>query len=366
METPFLEKQIRFPLSNRTVTVKYALVHACYWLLVTGFFLYEKRYLIYKASLNYFAICVIGRVVLLIVIAYLNLHYFLPKYLLKKKYGQYFGLVLLSILGYLLVQCLFDYYLYGYVIGPMRNSNLLEAISYNFFSTLWYLALMVALKLSIDWYEQQRILQKIVVEKLNAEVNFLRSQVNPHFLFNILNNLYALTLKKSDLAPEVVLKLSEMMEYMLYDSDDSTVSLDKEISYLHNYIELERIRYDNNPDISLEVAGNPDGKEIAPLLLLPLLENAFKHGVSRKSDKGWLHGKIRVGPSALEVTIENSKSNASWNASSNAALKDSKGGIGLANLRKRLELLYPSRHSLRIDDQQERFSVFMEINLANT
>jgi two-component system LytT family sensor kinase len=97
-----------------------------------------------------------------------------------------------------------------------------------------------------------------------------------------------------------------------------------------------------------------------------LLENAFKHGVSRKSDKGWLHGKIRVGPSALEVTIENSKSNASWNASSNAALKDSKGGIGLANLRKRLELLYPSRHSLRIDDQQERFSVFMEINLANT
>ncbi|MGN7887613.1 sensor histidine kinase [Dyadobacter sp. 22481] len=361
METPFLERQIRFPLLNRTVTVKYALVHACYWLLVTGFFLYEKRYLIYKASLNYFTICVIARVALLIVIAYLNLHYFLPKYLLRKRYGRYFGLVLLSILGYLLVQCLFDYYLYGYVIGPLRNSNLIEAISYNFFSTLWYLALMVALKLSIDWYEQQRILQKIVVEKLNAEVNFLRSQVNPHFLFNILNNLYALTLKKSDLAPEVVLKLSEMMEYMLYDSDDSTVSLDKEISYLNNYIELERIRYDNNPDISLEVAGNPDGKEIAPLLLLPLLENAFKHGVSRKSDKGWLHGKIHVGPSALEVTIENSKSNTAWSA----AAKDGKGGIGLVNLRKRLELLYPSRHSLRIDDQQERFSVFMEINLAN-
>lgn len=361
METPFLEKQIRLPLSNRTITVKYALVHACYWLLVTGFFLYEKRYLIHKASLNFFAICVIARVVLLIVIAYLNLHYFLPKYLSRKKYGQYFGLVLLSILAYLLVQSFFDYYLYGYVIGPMRNSNIVEALSYNFFSTLWYLALMVALKLSIDWYEQQRILQKIVVEKLNAEVNFLRSQVNPHFLFNILNNLYALTLKKSDLAPEVVLKLSEMMEYMLYDSDDSTVSLDKEISYLHNYIELERIRYDNNPDISLEVAGNLDGKEIAPLLLLPLVENAFKHGVSRKSEKGWLHGKIRVGPSALEVTIENSKSNPVWNA----AAKDSKGGIGLANLRKRLELLYPSRHSLRIDDQQERFSVFMEINLAN-
>lgn len=358
MDTSFLEKQVRFPLSNRTVNVKYALVHAGYWLLVTGFFLYEKRYLIYKASLNYFAICVMGRIALLIVIAYLNLHYFLPKYLLRKQYLKYFGMVLLSIIAYLLIQCLFDYYLYGYVIGPMRNSNWMESVSYNFFSTLWYLALMVALKLSIDWYEQQRILQKIVVEKLNAEVNFLRSQVNPHFLFNILNNLYALTLKKSDLAPEVVLKLSEMMEYMLYDSDNSTVSLDKEISYLHNYIELERIRYDNNPDISLDVAGDPDGKEIAPLLLLPLLENAFKHGVSRKSEKGWLHGKIHVKPSALEVTIENSKSAHSG--------KETKGGIGLANLRQRLELLYPSRHSLRIDDQQEHFTVFMEINLANT
>lgn len=356
MEKAFFEKQVRLPFSNRPVTVKYALVHACYWLLVTGFFLYEKRYLIVKASLNFFAICVIARVVLLMVIAYLNLHYFLPRYLLKKRYARYFGLVFVSILGYLFIQSFFDYYLYGYVIGPLRNSNLAEAVSYNFFSTLWYLALMVALKLSIDWYEQQRILQKIVVEKLNAEVNFLRSQVNPHFLFNILNNLYALTLKKSDLAPEVVLKLSEMMEYMLYDSDDTTVSLDKEISYLHNYIELERIRYDNNPDIFIEVAGNPDGKEIAPLLLLPLVENAFKHGVSRKSDHGWLHGKIHVGPSAIEVTIENSKS---------TAARESKGGIGLANLRKRLELLYPSRHSLRIDDQQERFSVFMEINLAN-
>lgn len=357
MDTPFLERQVRFPLSGRTVSAKYALVHAGYWILVTGFFLYEKRYLIYKASLNYFAICVTARIALLIVIAYLNLHYFLPQYLLKKRHGKYFGAVLVSIFGYLLVQCLFDYYLYGYVIGPLRNSNLIEALSYNFFSTLWYLALMVALKLSIDWYEQQRILQRIVVEKLHAEVNYLRSQVNPHFLFNILNNLYALTLKKSDLAPEVVLKLSEMMEYMLYDSDNTTVSLDKEITYLHNYIELERIRYDNNPQISLDVAGNPDGKEIAPLLLLPLVENAFKHGVSKKSEHGWLRGQITVGPSALEVTIENSKSVHTANAA--------KGGIGLANLRKRLELLYPSRHSLRIDDQQERFIVCMQISFIN-
>ncbi|NIJ52775.1 sensor histidine kinase [Dyadobacter arcticus] len=350
-----LDKQVRFPFSSRPVTAKYALVHAAYWILITGFFMYEKRYLIYKASLNYFTLCVVGRITLLILIAYLNLHYFLPRYLLKKRYLKYFSLVILSILCYLVVQCLFDYYLYGFIIGPMRNSNWIETLSYNFFSTMWYLALMVALKLSIDWYEQQRILQKILVEKLNAEVNFLRSQVNPHFLFNILNNLYALTLKKSDQAPEVVMKLSEMMEYMLYDSDDPKVALDKEISYLHNYIALERIRYDNNPDISFEVAGNPDGKEIAPLLLLPLLENAFKHGLSKKAENGWLHGKINVNQSVLEVTVENNKS---------ATLPaEGKGGIGLENLRKRLELLYPASHLLRIDDTKDSFKVFMEIKL---
>jgi two-component system LytT family sensor kinase len=351
----FLDKPVRFPFSNRSVPAKYAIVHVAYWILVTGFFMYEKRYLIYKASLNFFAICVAGRITLLILIAYLNLHYFLPRYLLQKRYLKYTGMVLLSILGYLIAQSLFDFYLYGYVIGPMRNSNLAEALWYNFFSTMWYLALMVALKLSIDWYEQQRILQKILVEKLNAEVNFLRSQVNPHFLFNILNNLYALTLKKSDQAPEVVLKLSEMMEYMLYESDDPKVALDKEISYLRNYIDLEKIRYDTNPDISFEVAGDPDGKEIAPLLLLPLVENAFKHGLSKKAEHGWLHGKINVSQSAVEVTVENNKSA--------GPPAEGKGGIGLENLRKRLELLYPSSHLLRIDDTKESFKVFMEIKL---
>ncbi|MFC5409326.1 sensor histidine kinase [Larkinella bovis] len=349
----FLDRPLKLPLSNRTVPLKYALVHAAYWILITGFFLYEKRYLIYKASLSYFTVCVVMRVSLLIVIAYLNLHYFLPRYLLKKRYGRYFSLVLLSILGYLLAQSLFDYYLYGYVIGPMRNSDLWESLSYNFFSTLWYLGLMVALKLSIDWYEQQRILQKITVEKLQAEVNFLRSQVNPHFLFNILNNLYALTLKKSDLAPDVVLKLSEMMEYMLYDSDDVRVPLEKEIRYLQNYIELEKIRCGDHSDIALEINGKPNGQEIAPLLLLPLIENAFKHGIGRQAREAWLHGRINLDASAVELTVENNK----------PALQppEAKGGIGLANLRKRLELLYPGRHTFQTEEKPDRYKVSLSI-----
>ena len=350
-----LDKTVRLPFSRRRVPLKYAMVHTTYWVLITGFFIYEKRYLIYKASMPYFMICVSARIVLLIVIAYLNLNYFLPNYLLKKHYFRYFIAVTLSVIGYLLAQSFFDYYLYGYVIGPMRNSDIIEALSYNFFSTLWYLGLMLALKLSIDWYEQQRILQKITVEKLQAEVNFLRSQINPHFLFNILNNLYALTLKKSDLAPDVVLKLSEMMEYMLYDSDDSKVLLQKEIGYLNTYIALEKLRFGDHSDISLRVSGEINGQEIAPLLFLPLVENAMKHGVSKQTENAWLHGDLSVEKSSIMLKIENSKPV--------LASRQSKGGIGLDNLKKRLELLYPAKHDLRIEDKGNSFLVQLEIEL---
>ncbi len=352
----FLDKHVRIPFSDRTVPIRYALVHAAYWVLVTGFFLYERRFLIVKANLPYFLVCVGSRVGLLMGIAYLNIHYLMPRYLQTKRYFRYFSAVLLSILGYLLVQSLLDFYLYGFVVGPLRNSRLIETISYIFFSTMWYLGLMVALKLSLDWYEQQRILQRIVVEKLTAEVNFLRAQVNPHFLFNILNSLYALTLKKSDLAPEVVLKLSEMMEYMLYDSDDLRVPLAKEISYLQNYIELEKIRCGDFPEIALEIKGNPNGQEIAPLLLLPLIENAFKHGIEKRSGKAWLHGTLAVDHSALALTVENSKPASSP--------KSKNGGIGLDNLRKRLELLYPGRYTLEIEEKLETYKAALRISFV--
>ena len=351
----FLDKPLKLPFLKHSVSLKYALVHGAYWLLITGFFLYEKRYLIYKASMPYFVACVSVRIVLLIVIAYLNLHYFLPRYLLKKRYGAYFTAVAISVICYLTVQSLFDFYLYGYVIGPMRNSDLTEALSYNFFSTLWYLGLMLALKLSMDWYGQQLIIQKSAVEKLNAEVNFLRAQVNPHFLFNILNNLYALTLKKSALAPDVVLKLSAMMEYMLYDSTDAKVLLEKEIAYLRNYIELERLRFSDKAAIVLNINAELNGHEIAPLLLLPLVENGFKHGLSKQIENSWLKMEISLNKTTLTVIVENSKSV--------STIPGGKGGIGLDNLRKRLNLLYPGKHQLTLEDKRNVFLAKLVIEL---
>jgi two-component system LytT family sensor kinase len=350
-----LDSAVKLPFSNRKVSLKYASIHVIYWLLITGFFIFEKKYLIYKASMPYFLACVSVRIALLIVIAYLNLQYFLPGFLLKKHYLAYFAAVIISVFGYLAVQSLFDYYLYGYVIGPMRNSDLLQALSYNFFSTLWYLGLMLALKLSLDWYDQQLTIQRITVEKLNAEVNFLRAQVNPHFLFNILNNLYALTLKRSELAPDVVLKLSDMMEYMLYDSTDDKVLLEKEVGYLKNYIALESLRFSTEVPVKMNVTSELHQHEIAPFLLLPLVENAFKHGIGKQTENSWLNIDIALENSTLTVRIENSKPN--------SVISTTKGGIGLENLRRRLELLYPGRYLLDLEDTKNTFLAKLTIDL---
>ncbi|MXV51145.1 histidine kinase [Pedobacter sp. HMF7647] len=354
INTDRAEKTFRLPFFKRSFSVKHALIHGAYWVLVTGFFLYEKKYLIYKTNLPYFFACVSGRIALLIVIAYLNLHYFL-KYLLRKRYLAYVTAVILSVVGYVLVQSLYDYYLYGFVVGPMYNSRLPDAIVYNFFSALWYLGLMLALKLSLDWYEQQRVIQRITVEKLNAELDFLRAQINPHFLFNILNNLYALTLKRSELAPDVVLKLSAMMEYMLYDSNDEKVLLNKELNYLRNYIDLERLRLNDGANINLQIDQAPEGQKIAPLLLLPLIENAFKHGLSKKTENGWLKVNIGLDGTTLTVLVDNTKTPLNG--------QHLKGGIGLSNLRKRLELLYPQRHKLELEDLRDTFKGKLVIEL---
>jgi len=336
------------------ITTRRPWIYLAYWVLVTLIFLYDRTYLIEKAGLPNFFVCSAVRVTLLIALAWLNIHWLIPHYLLLKKYGSYFGIVFSLIIAYLLIQSLYDHYLFGYVLGPNKNAHLSTSLIYNFTHTSLYLLLIVALKFSIDWYEQKKLLQDAEVGKLQAEVNYLRSQVNPHFLFNALNNLYALTMKKSDKAPDVVLKLSELMEYMLYESDETYVPLAREIKYLSNYLELEKIRQGNQADISLTVRGDTDNCQIPPFLLLPLVENAFKHGVSKVVRDAYVHISICI-DKVLEVNIKNNKLNFQY--------PEQNGGIGLFNLKKRLELLYPGKHVLQIFKQPEEYKVLLKIDL---
>ena len=341
--------------SSRIVPTQFSFLHICFWAVVTAIFLYDRRYLIVKAGLPNFIICSIMRISLLIAISYTNLYVLIPRYLVAKKYTNYAIAVISLIIGYVIIQGLYDYYLFKAILAPVKHEPEVDFIIYNLVSTLFYLILTVTLKFSIDWYQQNQVLQKTKMEKLQAEVKYLQAQVNPHFLFNILNNLYSLTLKKSDAAPGMVLKLSEMMEYILYDANENFVQLDREIKYLYNYIELEKLRQGNKADIKFEVKGNPNGYKVAPFLFLPMIENAFKHGVSKIINNPYLHACITIETNKVSFNMENNKLN----------FLDSRenGGIGLTNLKQRLQLHYPGKHVFEIKDDINKYRTTLQIQL---
>jgi LytS/YehU family sensor histidine kinase len=193
-------------------------------------------------------------------------------------------------------------------------------------------------------------------EKIVSELQLLKAQVHPHFLFNTLNNIYSFSLENSAKTPEMILKLSSLLSYMLYDCKEEEVLLEKEIEVMKNYIDLEKERYDNKIDISLNIEGDVKDKFIAPLLMLPFLENAFKHGTSEQLDKTWLSIDIAVQKFALRCKIVNSK---------NELVPFRETGIGIQNVRKRLRFLYPGKHELKIADEGAFFVVSLMVELVN-
>jgi LytS/YehU family sensor histidine kinase len=212
----------------------------------------------------------------------------------------------------------------------------------------------IAIKLLKFWYANKQAQQILLQDKLQAELKFLKTQIHPHFLFNTLNNLYALTLKKSDLAPAMVLKLSELINYMLYECREDDVLLEREIKFIYNYVDIERLRYGDKLDVDISVRGNVNGRKIAPLLLLPFVENCFKHGASLELDQSWVKIDIEVMPDRTLFKVENNK------VTTNERL--STDGIGINNVKRRLDLLYPGNHELKIISGEETFLVILSIN----
>lgn len=214
-------------------------------------------------------------------------------------------------------------------------------------------ALVATMHFIKQWYVSQKEKQVYQHEKLEAELKYLKGQIHPHFLFNTLNNLYALTIDQSRKAPEVVYKLSELMSYMLYESNKPFVPLQKEIAYIENYIVLEKIRYEDRLDVSLNVLSDISGYLIAPLLILPFVENSFKHGFSNDIGNIWVHIDILVNDAQLIIKIENSKCEPPLE-------KPVHCGIGLTNVKKRLDLIYKDQYSLQIFDE-ESYLVILKI-----
>ncbi|MES2730756.1 MAG: histidine kinase [Bacteroidota bacterium] len=297
-----------------------------------------------------------------LVLVYLTLYVLMPRYLLQKRYLPFFGLLLpLLIIGSLLLRVAYFYYFIPKYITdqvhmPFWYPYRIVKSMVNLNSVVFFTA---AIKLVKHWYQHQQAAQSLEKEKLEAELKLLKAQIHPHFLFNTLNNLYSLTLKKSDAAPEVVLKLSELMDYMLYQTSEAQVPLDREINYIRNYIALERIRYGNRLDLSFNVSGDIAGWGIAPMLLLPFIENSFKHGVSGEIDGVWVTIDVKVKEGLLSMKVENSKSLGIHKIAAGNYTE----GIGLKNVKRRLELLYSNKHELTITDEETSYLVGLRLTL---
>jgi sensor histidine kinase YesM len=298
-----------------------------------------------------------------LVATYLVMYWVIPRHLLRGRYG----LALASMVGITVFTGLFSCLLAEYGIVPFRRSLGL-AQPYNTLMAGFMAGLRgantvagfaAAIKLTKYWYHKNQLTQQLEKEKLTAELQLLKAQVHPHFLFNTLNNLYSLTLLKSDHAPEVVLKLSALLRYMLYECNAPQVPLGKEVRMMQDYVELERLRYGDRLDLVLNVRGDLAGKGIAPLLLLPLLENAFKHGASEQLEQAWIALDLIVKDNMLKMKLINGVGEAAPPVPAETDFH----GIGLHNVRKRLELLYPGRHELKILREAETFMVTLSICL---
>jgi LytS/YehU family sensor histidine kinase len=278
------------------------------------------------------------------VTTYLNFYFLMPKLLYKKPFGYY----ILGLFALILTVCFINdvtlHWLY-HTENQLFDRTLTLTLFQCFVS---------GIKIFRNDVEKNKRINELERIQTQKELELLKSQVNPHFLFNTLNNLYALTLTDGKTASEVVLKLSELMRYMFTTAQQPSVSLQKEVDYLTNYLSLEKLRLNNDAVIKWHKNGDFESKSIAPMLLLPFVENAFKHGVETQSQNISVELDVALQENDLFFQIKNSKPTQS---------QVEKTGIGLANIKKRLELLYPEKHQLTISEDKNSFSVKLWIIL---
>jgi LytS/YehU family sensor histidine kinase len=214
----------------------------------------------------------------------------------------------------------------------------------------------LVIKLVKRWWQKQKETEQLIYEKTKAELQLLKAQVHPHFLFNTLNNIYFFTITGSPQAPEMIKKLSGLLHYILNECNQPLVQVDKEIKMIQDYMALEKIRYGEQMNMSIDIQENSSNKMIAPLLLLPFVENSFKHGTSKMITNPWVQLRITIENDFLSFFIMNSRP-------LEPEFLMQKGNIGLKNVKQRLQMIYPAAHELRIVSEPESFAVYMKIQL---
>jgi sensor histidine kinase YesM len=275
-------------------------------------------------------------------------YFLIPRYLLKDRYGFFILYFIYTLIISLFLEIVIVVTTFILLAG--LNVRNMSPASFDFFflltSLLMVVLLGVCIKLLLHWRDSKENYQKLMRDKVEAELKFLKVQLNPHFLFNTLNNLYYLTTEKSDKAPLAILQLSELLDYVMHTGKSFFVPLEKEWKQVQNYIELEMLRYDDRVNIDKSLSGNPEHCQIAPMILITLIENAYKHGVMHVAGKSWIKFDVACSQEGIIISVANS-----WKMASAG------NGIGLVNLRSQLDLLYGDNYDLKIDRQPDEFVV---------
>jgi hypothetical protein len=302
-------------------------------------------------------------VVINMFLCYSVIYFLVPKYFQREKY-------ILFVIGFILVYALVVliglvhvFILVGNPVSDAIGTPIDRLISIFrpgfirlFGNPLLICGLFLSLKVLKNWHLEQLRTETLAKENTNAELQLLKAQVHPHFLFNTLNNIYSFTLNQSPLAGTLVQKLSDMLNYMIHECEKPLVPLDKEIKLIRNYMGLEKVRYGNRLNMQVEIKGNYENKMIAPLLMIPFVENCFKHGASIMRGQQWIKLNITINEDQLDFKLSNSKP-PDLNGSNR------KNGIGLANVQKRLQLLYPEKHFLATETSSDSYSVHLYLSL---
>jgi len=301
------------------------------------------------------------------VAVYFNLYFLIPKFLEKGKYITYTSLVFLTIIATSIL------IIPGYYVAAWWNelpfkelfgqpaSNFVFFVKTNSLpSTAASMTLAMSIKLTKNWLASQKREQLLKQEQLETELKFLKSQFNPHFLFNTINSIFVLIHKNPDRASESLAKFSNLMRYQLYDCNEQKIPLQQELNYLENFIELEELRQEANFELEVQIAEKIGANlMIAPFILMPFVENAFKHVSQKTGTMNWIKIRLQLKAQQLSFYITNSKA---------AVLQETTdlmnyGGLGLKNVQRRLDLLYPNQYDLILDNQTDLFEVKLEMNL---
>ena len=302
------------------------------------------------------------KVLLQFILSIIIIKILIPRFLNKKKNLQF---AILTVLAVYIMQSSYSlaraYYFDSYFQATYKNMPPYilwdKMISFShFIRNFTWITFPSIILISITYYRDQKDVIALKEQKKTTELNLLKHQLNPHFLFNTLNNLYALALKKSDKTPEVIAKLSEILDYILYQCKDNYVPLNKEIDLLENYIGLEKVRYGNRVEVIFDKYINYDVK-IAPLILLTFVENAFKHGISQELQKGIINISISANEKEMVFNLKNSKPKSQTDSFS------SKKAIGMNNTKMQLDLLYPNLYVLNINNKPLEYSLELKLTL---